>query len=83
VSAPSLAVTGEPVEVRVVDGRPGGIAFDGAHLWVTNSTGASNLVTEFNASDGSWVRVGFSIDGHSDEVWRLAFNAGPLPVGVA
>ena len=34
---------------------PDGIAFDGTHLWVTNVDGAS--VTEFNASDGSWVQT--------------------------
>ena len=36
-------------------GSPLGIAFDGSHLWVTNDVG--NSVTEFNKSDGSWVRT--------------------------
>jgi DNA-binding beta-propeller fold protein YncE len=34
---------------------PLGIAFDGSHLWVMNSTG--NSATELNASNGSWVRT--------------------------
>jgi hypothetical protein len=34
---------------------PRGVAFDGTHIWVTNYGGRS--VTEFNASDGSWVRT--------------------------
>lgn len=33
----------------------GGVAFDGAHLWVTNSNG--NSVTELNASNGNWVQT--------------------------
>ena len=34
---------------------PHGIAFDGAHVWITNEAG--NSVTEVNALDGSWVRT--------------------------
>jgi hypothetical protein len=34
--------------------QPDGIAFDGTHLWVTNSSG--DTVTEFNSSDGSLVQ---------------------------
>jgi hypothetical protein len=35
--------------------EPYGVAFDGSHIWVTNSNG--NSVTELNASDGSLVQT--------------------------
>ncbi len=46
---------------------PSAIAFDGTHLWVPNY--ADNSVTEFNASDGSWIQTisggSFGFDGPS------------------
>ncbi|MEI8148612.1 MAG: NHL repeat-containing protein [Actinomycetes bacterium] len=55
-ATPAFAATG-----NVLDGGsygfnfPHGVAYDGAHLWITNEGGDS--VTEVNASDGSWVRT--------------------------
>jgi hypothetical protein len=67
-----------------------GIAFDGAHIWITNSGG--NSLSELNASDGQLVQVlsgpsyGFgnpsaiAFDGH--RLWTANFGGNsvtPIP----
>ena len=55
---------------------PGAVVSDGANLWVTNASG--NSVTEFKASDGSWIQTLSDVSYGFDSPGAIAFDGTDL-----